>query len=109
VPENQDADTQLAAARAAYRALLTDRVGYVDAQWNYELALRKTPPPSGGGGGGGGGGSDNQQNDQPKPQGQGGLDQKQAEALLNSAAREERDVQGKKQRQGRTPPRGKDW
>lgn len=109
VPENQDADTQLAAARAAYRALLTDRVGYVDAQWNYELALRRTPPPSGGGGGGGGGGSDNQQNDQPKPQGQGGLDQKQAEALLNSAAREERDVQGKKQRQGRTPPRGKDW
>ena len=33
----------------------------------------------------------------------------EAEALLNSAAREERDVQGRKQRQGRTPPGGKDW
>jgi Ca-activated chloride channel family protein len=108
-PNNQQAEAQLAAARAAYRALLTDRPDSPDAKWNYELALRKSPPPSGGGGGGGGGGGDNQQDDQPKPQGQGGLDQRQAEALLNSAAREERDVQGKKQRQGRTPPRGKDW
>lgn len=108
-PNNDQSEAQLAAARAAYRALLTDRPDSPDAKWNYELALRKTPPPSGGGGGGGGGGSDNQQDDQPKPQGQGGLDQRQAEALLNSAAREERDVQGKKQRQGRTPPRGKDW
>lgn len=108
VPDNQEADQQLAAARAAYRALLTDRPGYLDGQWNYELALRKTPPPSGGGGGGGGGGN-NQNNDQPQPQGQGGLDQRQAESLLNSAAREERDVQGRRQRQGRTPPGGKDW
>ena len=108
-PGNAQAEEALAAARTAYRALLTDRPDSPDAKWNYELALRKSPPPSGGGGGGGGGGSDNQQDDQPKPQGQGGLDQRQAEALLNSAAREERDVQGKKQRQGRTPPRGKDW
>jgi Ca-activated chloride channel family protein len=98
----------LAAARAAYRALLTDRPGYADAKWNYELALRKTPP-QGGGGGGGGGGNDQQQQQQEQPQGQGGLDQKQAEALLNSAAREERDVQGRRQRQGRVPPGGKDW
>jgi Ca-activated chloride channel family protein len=109
VPNNEQAESQLAAAREAYRALLSDRPGYFDAKWNYELALRKTPPPSGGGGGGGGGASDNQQHDQDKPQDQGGLDQKQAEALLNSAAREERDVQGRKQRQGRTPPGGKDW
>ena len=52
--------------------------------------------------------SPDEQPDQ-KPQDQGGLDQRQAEALLNSAAREERDVQGRKQRQGRTPPGGKDW
>ncbi|MCA0376087.1 MAG: VWA domain-containing protein [Gemmatimonadetes bacterium] len=104
----EESARHFAAARAAYRALLTDRAGYLDAQWNYELALRKNPPPSGGGGGGGGGG--NQQNDErPQPQGQGGLDQRQAEALLNSAAREERDVQGRRQRQGRTPPGGKDW
>lgn len=108
-PGTPDGDVQLAAARAAYRALLTDRAGYADAKWNYELALRKTPPTGGGGGGGGGGNNPQQQQEQEQPQGQGGLDQKQAEALLNSAAREERDVQGRKQRQGRVQPGGKDW
>jgi Ca-activated chloride channel family protein len=107
-PGNTEGEAALAAAREAYRALLIDRPGYADGKWNYELALRKTPPQGGGGGGGGGGDNQNDQQEE-KPQGQGGLDQKQAEALLNSAAREERDVQGRKQRQGRTPPRGKDW
>ena len=106
-PQNPDAEASFAAARAAYRALLTDRPISSDAKWNYELALRKPPPPQGGGGGGGGDAQNDQQEEQP--QNQGGLDQKQAEALLNSAAREERDVQGRKQRQGRTPPGGKDW
>ena len=42
---------------------------------------------------------------------QGGLGQQQAEQLLGSAAREERDVQSKKQKQNRVepPPGGKDW
>ena len=103
---NPDAQTALAAARSAYRAYLSERPTDLDAKWNYELALRKPPPPSGGGGGGGG--EDEQpQDEQPQPQG--GIDQRQAEALLNSAAREERDVQGKKQKQGRVPPMGKDW
>ncbi len=105
-PQNPDAEAALAAAREAYRVFLTDRSIDADAKWNYELTLRKTPPPQGGGGGGG----DSQKDKQDEqPQNQGGLDQKQAEALLNSAAREERDVQGRKQRQGRTPPGGKDW
>jgi Ca-activated chloride channel family protein len=108
VPDNPDADQQLAAARAAYRAFLTERPGYADAKWNYELALRKQPPQSGGGGGGGGGSSQNHEQQQ-EPQSDGGLDQRQADALLNSAAREEKDVQGRKQRQGRVPPGGKDW
>ena len=45
------------------------------------------------------------------PQPQGGLGQQQAEQLLGSAAREERDVQSKKQKQNRVepPPGGKDW
>jgi len=107
-PENPEAEAAFAAARAAYRAFLSDRPIDADAKWNYELALRKQPPPQGGGGGGGGGESQNDKQDE-QPQNQGGLDQKQAEALLNSAAREERDVQGRKQRQGRTPPGGKDW
>ena len=106
LPGNKEADQALAAARAAYRAYLSARPDDEDAKWNYELALRHPPPQSGGGGGGGG----DQQNPQaPQPQGQGGLDQRQAEALLNSAAREERDVQGRKQKLGRTPPGGKDW
>jgi len=103
---NPERETALAAARAAYRAYLAERPADIDAKWNYELALRK-PPPSGGGGGGGG--NENEQPQQQQPQPQGAIDQKQAEALLNSAAREERDVQGRKQRQGRTPPVGKDW
>lgn len=102
--DNPDADRALGAARAAYRALLRDRAGDKEGKWNYELALRTPPPKSGGGGGGGA--SDPQ--DQPAPA-QGALDQRQAEALLNSAAREERDVQGRKQQKGRVPPTGKDW
>jgi Ca-activated chloride channel family protein len=107
-PGNPAGEASFAAARAAYRALLADRPGDADAKWNYELALRAPPPPQGGGGGGGAGKSPDEQPDQ-KPRDQGGLDQRQAEALLNSAAREERDVQGRKQRQGRVPPGGKDW
>ena len=105
--QNSDADAAFAAARAAYRAFLTDKPIDADAKWNYELALRKPPPPQGGGGGGGGDAKNDKQDEEPQKEG--GLDQKQAEALLNSAAREERDVQGRKQRQGRTPPGGKDW
>ena len=107
-PNEPDAEQALGAARAAYRAYLGDRSDDLDAKWNYELALRPSPP-SGGGGGGGGGGNDAQEPQEQRPQPQGGIDQRQAEALLNNAAREERDVQGRKQKQGRVPPRGKDW
>jgi Ca-activated chloride channel family protein len=86
-----------------------------DAKWNYELALRKKQ--SGGGGGGGGGqdqspaAPDPASSPSPAEQPSGGLGQQRAEDLLNSAARDERDVQGKKQKQNRaaTPPGGKDW
>jgi len=98
------------------RALIlrpTDR----DAKWNYELALRRQEQNGGGGGGGGGGQSNADQQDQSdadSPQSRqqsGGLGEQQAEQLLNAAAREERGVQGRKQRQSRPqpPPGGKDW
>lgn len=97
------------------RALIlrpTDR----DAKWNYELALRQQEQNGGGGGGGGGGGNANQkdpsQADTPQAEQQGGgLGEQQAEQLLNAAAREERGVQGRKQRLSRPqpPPGGKDW
>ena len=111
IPDNPASKQQLEDALAAYRSYLSDRPSDVDAKWNYELALRKPPPPAGGGGGGGGNDQQPQspQDAKPKPS-PGSLDPKQAEALLNSAAREERDVQGRKQKQGRTPPPGgKDW
>ena len=61
--------------------------------------------------GGGGGGQSNTSPQGQAPQPQGGLGQQQADQLLGSAAREERDVQAKKQKQNRVepPPGGKDW
>jgi Ca-activated chloride channel family protein len=83
----------------------------LDAKWNYELALRKKQQ-----GGGGGGGGSGESNPSPSPEAQapkpsGGLGERQAEQLLGSAAREERDVQAKRQRQSKVepPPGGKDW
>ena len=103
---------KLDAALATYKKVILMRPDDVDAKWNYELALHEK---RGGGGGGGGGQSQNSSNapsntDQ-NPQPQGGMGQRQAEQLLGSAAREERDVQAKKQRQNRVepPPGGKDW
>jgi len=103
------ADRAFAAARELYRAYLEERFHDIDGKWNYELALRPQPPA---GGGGGGGGDNDESSDSPDAQPQPGqLDQAQAEALLNSAARDERDVQGKRQRMTRQPPPpgGRDW
>jgi Ca-activated chloride channel family protein len=106
----QQADEPLDAALATYKKVLLLRSGDMDAKWNYELALRKKQQ---GGGGGGGGSSGSNPNPSPESQSQrpsGGLGEKQAEQLLGSAAREERDVQQKRQRQTRVqPPGGKDW
>lgn len=110
LPEQQ-ATEPLDAALAAYKKVLLLRSGDMDAKWNYELALRKKQQ-----GGGGGGGGSSQSDPSPSPQQQnpqpsGGLGERQAEQLLGSAAREERDVQAKRQRQTRVepPPGGKDW
>ncbi len=109
VTQGDSAKSAFAAARALLRSYLSDRFSDIDGKWNYELALRPEPPM---GGGGGGGQNDQQggQSDQTDPQ-PGQLDQSQAEALLNSAARDERDVQGRKQRMTRQPPPpgGRDW
>jgi Ca-activated chloride channel family protein len=117
-----EARTELDGALAAYKRVLLMRPRDVDAKWNYELALRARQSGGGGGGGGGaGGGGGGSHPDKPeKPrqksggtsdQPDGQLGQRQAEEILQSAAREERDVEGKKQRQTQTdvPPMGKDW
>src|SRR5690349_9114739 len=108
---NESAGEPLDAALAAYKKVLLMRPTDLDAKWNYELALRKKQQGGGGGGGGAGGGQSNSSEQQQQPQPSGGLGQQQADQLLGSAAREERDVQAKKQKQTRVepPPAGKDW
>jgi Ca-activated chloride channel family protein len=101
---------ELDQALAGYKKVLIQRPIDLDAKWNYELALEKQK--SGGGGGGGGGSADASKSpakNEPKPQPS--LAQRQAEQLLGSAEREEREVQSKKQQNNRPepPPGGKDW
>lgn len=95
-------------ALASYKRVLIQRPNDLDAKWNYELALRKKKQ-GGGGGGGQSNASQSPSSQQPKPQPT--LAQRQAEQLLGSAEREERDVQSRKQKQSRQepPPGGKDW
>jgi len=117
--EAEAAQQAYASAAESYKRALRVRPASVDAKWNYELANQRKKDQSGGGGGGGGG-SGNEAEPQPAPSGEkqapeerpsGALDPRQAEQILNSAAREERDVQGKKQKQNQPnrPPGGKDW
>jgi Ca-activated chloride channel family protein len=106
---DQQAGESLDAALAAYKKVLLLRSSDLDAKWNYELALRKKQQGGGGGGGGASNPSPAPESQRPRPSG--GLGERQAEQLLGSAAREERDVQAKRQRQNRVepPPGGKDW
>ncbi len=102
-----------AAAVAAYKRALRTRTDDPDAKWNLELAIREQQK-SGGGGGGGGSGGGGQQPPPPAPppsKGQQELDKQRAEAVLNSAARDERDVQTRRQRDGqrKEAPVGRDW
>ncbi|MCE9601223.1 MAG: VWA domain-containing protein [Gemmatimonadetes bacterium] len=106
--EGEQRSGALRNARRALRTVLLERPGDRDAQWNYELALRA---PQGGGGGG-----SPQQPQQPgqsprQPEPQGRMSRQQAEALLDAAAREERETQSRRQRgsRGQRAPGEKDW
>jgi Ca-activated chloride channel homolog len=110
--------TELDAALADYKRVLLMRPSDPDAKWNYELALRAKQSGGGGGGGGNSSGNGQQQQSSGAPQSppsgsrpEGQLGKRQAEEILQSAAREERDVEGKRQRQTQAdvPPMGKDW
>lgn len=116
--KGDSAAPELDAAMQAYKQVLLMRAKDTDAKWNFELALRKKK--QGGGGGGGGGGNDQNPNPkpdqtapprEPQPQPAGSVGQQRAEQILNSAARDERDVQARKQHEGQpaSPPGGKDW
>ncbi|MFI5243915.1 MAG: VWA domain-containing protein [Gemmatimonadales bacterium] len=109
----EDGDRRpLDAAISAYRALLLQRSDDADAKWNYELALRLQQKQ------GGGGGDRNDQKGQRQPQPQRAepddsraMSRQQAEQLLSSAARDEKETQARRQRGTRQekPPGKKDW
>jgi Ca-activated chloride channel family protein len=107
--KGDSASEPLKKALAEYKLILMARPMDPDSKWNYELALRKEKSGGGGGGGGQSNASEAPAENQPKPQPT--LAQRQAEQLLGSAEREERDVQSKKQKSNRPepPPGGKDW
>jgi Ca-activated chloride channel homolog len=87
------------------------------AKWNLELAdRRRPPPPSGGGGGGGGTPPPTGGGGQPEQQREGetrrqGLSQSQAEQILNSMERRERETRAEQQRRLQAGSAGgvKDW
>lgn len=83
------------------------------AKWNLELTERRRPPSSGGGGGGappssGGGGSPEPRDAEERSQ---SLSQSQAEQILNSMERRERQTRAEQQRRLQTGSAGgvKDW
>ena len=86
------------------------------AKWNLELADRRRPPPPSGGGGGGGGTPPPSGGGQREQQRQGesprqGLSQSQAEQILNSMERRERETRADQQRRLQAGSGGgvKDW
>ncbi len=87
------------------------------AKWNLELAdRRRPPPPSGGGGGGGGtpppsGGGGRREQQAPGETRREGLSQSQAEQILNSMERRERETRAEQQRRLQAGSAGgvKDW
>ena len=105
-----DAGPYYSAAVAAYKRALRTRTDDADAKWNLELALREQQK-GGGGGGGGGGGNQPPPATPPPGKGQQELDKQRADAVLNSAARDERTVQTRRMRDGqrREAPVGRDW
>ena len=87
------------------------------AKWNLELAQRQQPPPPAGGGGGGGqppsgggGGGQTPEPSRPEQQDQ-GLSQNQAEQILSSMERRERETRAEQQERlkGRSDGGVKDW
>jgi Ca-activated chloride channel homolog len=109
-------DEMLALAADRLQEALLLQPSSARAKWNLELATRRQPPPPGGGGGGGtppsggGSGSPSAEPDQPKPADQ-ELTQSQAEQILNSMERRERETRAEQQRRlrGSAANGAKDW
>lgn len=100
-------------AAGRFREALLLRPSSRESKWNLELAQNPVPPPSGGGGGGGGGKAPpNPPSGAPTPSpSSGAISQSEAEQILNSVERTERDVRADQARRRKTAPSaaGKDW
>ncbi|HEV8196251.1 MAG TPA: VWA domain-containing protein [Gemmatimonadales bacterium] len=82
-----------------------------EAKWNLELAQQPKPPPSGGGGATPPPKPQPNAPPTPSPRGNGVLSQAEAEQILNSVERNERDVRADQARRRRVAQSssGKDW
>jgi len=110
-------DSLLGAAAERLRDALTLVPGSSRAKWNLELAQRqRTPPPSGGGGSRpqppppSGQQPQDPEEGPPPPPGLPALSPEQADQILNSVSREERDTRTRRLGRARATPTGvKDW
>lgn len=110
-------DSLLGAAADRLRDALTLVPGSSRAKWNLELAQRqRTPPPSGGGGSRpqppppSGQQPQDPEEGPPPPPGLPALSPEQADQILNSVSREERDTRTRRLGRARATPTGvKDW
>jgi hypothetical protein len=108
----EDRKPLLEQAWDGFRWVLTQDPGDADARWNLELVGRwleqeETPEDTGGGGGGGGAANADQTNAPSTPE----LSAAEALDLLEAAARQEQDVQGRRleRNRSRDPVVEKNW
>ena len=109
-------DELLSQAAERLREALLLQPASARAKWNLELAQRRQPPPAGGGGGGGnppsggGGGAPQPQPSQPESKDQ-ELSRNQAEQILSSMERRERETRAQQQDRLKARSSGgvKDW
>jgi hypothetical protein len=82
-----------------------------EAKWNLELVQQPKPPPSSGGGGSAPPKPQPSAPQLPSPKGTGALSQAEADQILNSVERTERDVRADQSRRRRVAQSsaGKDW
>jgi len=94
-------------AATRFREALLLQPASLDTKWNLELVLAPPPPPSGGGGGG----TTPPPTPEPSRPSGGALSRADAEQILNSVERTERDVRAEQTRRRRLAQSavGKDW
>jgi Ca-activated chloride channel family protein len=98
------------AAAQSFREALLLQPRSAEAKWNLELVQERAPPPSGGGGAPPPT-PQQQAPANPRPRGGSALSQSEAEQILNSVERTERDVRADQARRRRVAQSsaGKDW